>query len=207
MKLLIAFLFILITPFTTLAQPDFKIIRHDSVSLTMVDTFLTFNGEKIAINKRNQIYAAALSPIYPLKRVMKSPAVIKKELPFNEQTGKYDYTALKCFATTKGMIVHCITYVALINNEKVVINSPEKFREIYAPVESEQEAIAFAYYFTGSEPIYNLDFLIPEEEYQYYMFYNIDSITGNIDSVETKIPHTAWWDVYLPEIESSYVKN
>lgn len=185
------------------AQPKFELVHHDSIPLTTVDSIITFAGQKVAIkDSKESAYYAALNPIYPVRQV------------FSCGRNAIDtYNTIGCFKGGGGLLLTCINYNVLINGDTVLISSPEKFREIFAPVDNPQEAIAFAYFFTGSEPMYNFDFLLPEPELepQYMPFYVIDSISGKVtDTINFKrlapIKPGAWL-VYQPTITSSYVKK
>jgi hypothetical protein len=131
----------------------FTIISHEPVQMFFPDTIVTFSGEKIDSKilspKGDLYYFAALTPAYPMEKVW-------------TQLDRYDRKedmAGKCFDFSIGLIPYCINLQALNDGDTVLIDSPEKFREIFAPVESVQEAIAFAYFFTESRPMYNFDFL------------------------------------------------
>jgi hypothetical protein len=44
----------------------------------------------------------------------------------------------------------CIIFRAVIESDTITIDTPERFRELFAPVESVQQAVAFAHIFTGA---------------------------------------------------------
>jgi hypothetical protein len=63
-------------------------------------------------------------------------------------------------------------YFVFMNNEIIEINTPEKFTEIFGPVEDKEEAFSFAYAMKvtpGSEIIFDFDFIVNNEEK--YVFY------------------------------------
>lgn len=192
------------------AQNKVEFIYHDSIPLVAADSMVMYNGEKQAVNKleRLDLYSAALTPTYPIREWVYRP---NEEQMAEIRIGKRTY-----FKESRGMIPHCINYIAIVNGNSIEIDSPEKFREIYAPVDTKSEAIAFAYFFTESYPIYNLDFLVPpiidKPKYHYYDFLEHDSVndvwTERKDSMRIYEPISdKWWGIDLPIIESSYVKE
>ena len=131
---------------------QYLFIRHDSIPMFLVDSVIDFYGNKIVARNLQGIskYYYALTPACPMEIIRDYEALEKSR---NGETLQY-------FKTSGGRVPIGINYVAIIDGEQVVIDSHEKFRELFAPVETVQEAIAFAYFFTDSEPIYNLDFLV-----------------------------------------------
>ena len=125
--------------------------------------------------------------------------------------------------------IGCINYRTIIDGDTITIGSSEKFREIFAPVESAQQAIAFAHIFTQSFPIFNLDFLRSfhsgafeelTEKPRFLYFERQDTIQTILESGKTQIdivvrkdtiiqlllPPSIIWEVYLPEIETTFVE-
>lgn len=180
-------------------------IRHDSIPLVLADSVTDFNGKKKATKDlyESTLYNYALTPLLPL-----SP----RHTSFNEATAmKKKETDF--FEVTDGMFPAGINYHTKICDEEVIIDSHEKFREIFAPVQTAQEAIAFAYYMTKSEPLYNLDYLVdlaPKVETDTMPSFKIQPVTGdtiwNIKIIPLKKirPAEEEWMIYTPEIISSY---
>ena len=53
----------------------------------------------------------------------------------------------------------CVIFRAIIESDTITINTPEKFRELFAPVENAQQAVAFAHIFTGAVLKYHFEHL------------------------------------------------
>ncbi len=144
----------------TMAQIEkITFIKHDSIPMISVDSVINLQGEKIASKSLTTENSddSALTPTYPMYSVWTATWKIPRD----------KLHSTKCFKMGGGLIEQCVNYKIVINEDTtVLIDSHEKFREIFAPVDSEQEAIAFAYFFTDSKPIYNLDFLEKDYEQQ-----------------------------------------
>jgi len=175
-------------------------------------TFIKYDSiPMISTNDRD--YYSALTPTYPIHPVWTATWKIPYEKISNT----------KCFKMGGGMIEQCINYKVLIDGDTVLIDSHEKFREIFAPVDNEQEAIAFAYIFTDSEPMYNLDFLYKQCEQELLQTANreynrlqMELYQKRINDELTDIPELRmewlvdlenYWYIHQPIISSSYVKK
>lgn len=181
---------------------QYVFIRYDSIPALLVDSVIDFSGNKIAakdLRRSAWLYEYALTPSYPLNIKQIRWDQIEPKLKKRKQ--------VTFFKTGGGLIPHGINYIAKIKGKEVTIDSPEKFRKLFAPVETIQEAIAFAALFTDSYPMYDLDFLVdpvpPEEP---WIPFNIDSITGDtIYNIKMIRPlKEVNWIIYTSEIISSY---
>ena len=114
----------------------FTFIQHDSIPMH----YFTGRWDTGSFLK-------ALTPAYPIWQTFTNNQVEIERLGL---TG--------CFSQRYA----CVFYKVIINGDTLAIGTREEFRKIFAPVESVQEAIAFAHVFTGSFPIFNLDFLREE---------------------------------------------
>ena len=195
-------------------EQKYRFIRNDSIPMFLPDTIVTWSEHKVAtkgITTRHPLYYyAALKPTLPLIKQYTSYSGYSKEERAN----------IKSFGVTNGMIPHYISYKTVIAGDTLEIDSHEKFREIFAPVESVQEAIAFAYIFTDSKPMYNLDFLEPYTftgKYEYiesveYKETRLKNGQTQIEAIVTMdslyvVPPLGGWKIFEPEIISSYVKE
>lgn len=157
---------------------------------------------------------SGLTPDYPLSMRRRWA----KDIPEKELRSP----GFRCFRTGGGLVWGCMDYIALVAGERVVIDSPEKFRELFAPVETREEAMTFARILTDSYPIYNLDFLMPEpDEYLYFETLEYDGerydrksgkwviwVDSRMDSIKIVKPLEGWHIVQTtPEVESSYVRR
>jgi hypothetical protein len=108
-----------------------------------------------------------------------------------------------CFEINCLFSCYCHVYKALIKSDTILIDSPEKFCEIFTPVDSERKALAFAYIFTHAKPIYNLCFLMPRPKPV------VDHLTSEIIPVlqEPASTEREDWVIYRPTITSSYVNE
>lgn len=196
---------------------EYTFIRHDSIPMLFSDSVLTCSGHKIATTKLTTkdflYYNAALSPAYPLTQVYFLDKNMEEE---REEIIKYG----GCFDLSKGIARYCINYKTIINGDTIRIGSHEKFCELFAPVDNIQEAIAFAYIFTDSKPMYNLDFLKPfiVPQYNYFEVEDFEKIhlkKGKTrintiirkDSIRIVPPTDKGWEVLQPHIISSYGKE
>jgi len=62
----------------------------------------------------------------------------------------------KCMWKGKGMIAVCYSLVAKLNDTLMLIDSEDRFKEIFAPINSEQEAISYVAYITRAYPKYDI---------------------------------------------------
>ena len=62
----------------------------------------------------------------------------------------------KCLWTSEGMIMTCNNLVAKINDTLLLIDSEDKFKKIFTPIEDEQEAISYVSYLTRAYPQYDI---------------------------------------------------
>lgn len=206
---------ILLCGYSIMAQNNrCTFIRHDSIPMILADSVVDFYGRKIAAKDLNThkplYYYAALTPDYPIEPIY---------TPFSKFPDEVQRSGPKCFKVSGGLVLHCINYQACINGDTILINSHKKFRELFAPVESEQEAIAFAYIFTDSKPMYHLDFLEPGfEKYTYYEREEIKEtrlkngktrkeIIVRRDSIMNLQPLNKWFIAQPKPVISSYVKK
>jgi hypothetical protein len=189
-----------------MATPPKKVefIKHDSIPMIFVDTIDLWENKiasaKLKTSDENYYYAA-LTPTYPMHSVWWTRRDIMS-------CYKDKWETTKCFKMGGGLIPLCINYEVLINGDTVLIDTPDKFCETFAPVDNEQEAIAFAYIFTGSKPMYNLTFL--DQPYNLAFLnqpteYDYNYIRSSRDG--GSISGTEGWDIFLPTITSSYVKK
>lgn len=183
---------------------QYMFIRHDSIPGLLVDSVSNHEGNKVAAKdlRGAEQYYHALTPYYPLSIKRTYYDEVRQIIERGETPPTF-------FETGGGLIPVGINYVAEIDNEKVIIDSQEKFRQIFAPVETVQEAIAFAYIFTDSYPLYNLDYLVePAPIEEPWSPFEIDLITQ--DTLWMIMPHhiikEPGWNIYTPEIVSSYAK-
>jgi hypothetical protein len=124
---------------------------------TIIKTPLVFLNVMDTINKNRSISAVdnclgGLTPRYPMA------------LSYENLNGKiYDFVdCLQQFYTLRG---HCFNYLVEKNDSIVEINSQEKFKKLFAPVESKEEALSFAYALCGYPHItalYDFSFLNDE---------------------------------------------
>jgi hypothetical protein len=63
----------------------------------------------------------------------------------------------KCMWRSKGMIMTCNSMVVKSHGTLVLIDTEEKFREIFAPIDSEQEAVSYVAYLTRTYPKYDIE--------------------------------------------------
>lgn len=171
--------------------------------VSSIDTVVDVHGDKYIFIRHDSIpldYTNALTPQLPL---LKRYTSYQKMCTMKEGEAKF-------FKMSGGMIPTGINYVTKIHNKEVIIDSHEKFREIFAPVETVQEAITFAYYIADSWPLYNLNHLVELPPIvDSIPPFKIELATGdtlwNIKriSIITK-PIEEQWIIYTPEIISSY---
>ena len=158
---------------------EFTFIRHEPIQMHATDSVTIyfpvyyFNGvgrrlkgseldsvvirsEKRATNSFHRwdinYYLTALEPTFPIwyERYW----ITERSNPsWNENW--YDYCIRAYFVRQ----LSCVFFRAIIDGDTITINTPEKFRELFAPVTSVQQAIAFAHILTGAVPMFNLDFL------------------------------------------------
>lgn len=192
---------------TTMAQTTEKLgnytfIKYDSIPMCFVDTMQTFSGKKFAAKeltpRDSEYYYPALTPPY----LIGMRRVDWRIYPFEERV------KIKCFEVNR---FDCINYLAILSSDTVLIDSGEKFREIFAPVDSPREAIAFAYIFTDAQPIYNLDFLRseairPREDPNEPLWRYTEGST--VPTLRKIIPEPSdGWEIYRPTVSSSYAKE
>lgn len=145
------------------AQKNPKYTVSD-IPKTIIKTPLQFLNLKDTINKNRNIYPVSenfggLNPRYPMAlsyEQLNSPVIDFAEFvfKFNIFTG------------------HCYNYLIEINDSIIEINSHEKFKEIFAPVENKEEALSFAYVLCGYphvKAIYDFNFL-NEKDTDYDIF-------------------------------------
>jgi hypothetical protein len=129
------------------------IITNEPEYLNVTDT----------INKNRRFSSVSnllggLSPAYPMAKS-------------NEQIAYDGRVSLDCISLSCHYACWCINFLVEINDTIIEIGTKEKFREIFAPVESKEEALSFAYALTGLTlfPIYDFSFL-KEEGIDYNVF-------------------------------------
>ena len=99
----------------------------------------------------------------------------------------------------------CYVYRIIIDGNTITISSPEKFRELFAPVETVQEAIAFAHIFTRAFPIYNFNFL--KAQYPDTLRHQFIEAGQGLGIYEDHLAiHIKYWEIHQPEIVSSFVE-
>jgi hypothetical protein len=62
----------------------------------------------------------------------------------------------KCLWTSQGMLAVCYSLVAKQSDTLVLIDTEEKFRKTFAPIDNEQEAIGYVAYLTRTYPKYDI---------------------------------------------------
>jgi hypothetical protein len=62
----------------------------------------------------------------------------------------------KCMWQSKSMMLACNNLVALIKDTLTLIDTEEKFKKLFTPVDNEQEAISFVSYLTRTYPKYDI---------------------------------------------------
>jgi hypothetical protein len=179
-----------------ISAEECKFIQHDPIQLFDVDSIANFDGQKIAVKDLDDddMYCSVLNFPYPIHSIWDN-------ILENEKRA--------CFEINCLFSCYCHFYKALINSDTVLINSPEKFREIFTPVDSERKALAFASIFTHAKPIYNLRFLIPQPKPN-PTEYCVDSLKNEIVPILQELTVTTReedWVIYQPIITSSYVNK
>lgn len=98
----------------------------------------------------------ALSPSYPIVRCMDAGARgLGAEFV---ATGGYSYTAAGDFFYIVGCEVNSgVQYVIVRDDEFVLIETEDEFRQLFAPIESADEALSYALAVTGLEAYYGLE--------------------------------------------------
>ena len=176
------------------------LVAYSCIAGRFLDSVVV-RSEKIATARldirRPNYFLTALTP-YPIWREF---------LPRPFRWG--DINRSECFGYIPSRRViqcECYVYRAIINGDTITINSPEQFRELFAPVKSVQQAIAFAHIFTRTFPIYNLDFLATQ---------NQDALKQRIIEENKRLLapnewrqsiHGTYWEIHQPEISSSFVE-
>jgi hypothetical protein len=142
-------------------KPKYTVLN---IPKTIIKTPLEFLNVGDTINKNRNISNVSdnlggLTPRYPMA------------LSYEYFYGPvYDFVG--CFKKFHTLLGHCYNYLIEKNDSIVEINSQEKFKEIFAPVESKEEALSFAYALCGCPfvtALYDFSFLNNEgEEYEIY---------------------------------------
>jgi hypothetical protein len=82
-----------------------------------------------------------------------------------EKINRGIYSYVDCIQKYCTLSCHCYNYIIEKNDSIIEINSIEKFKEIYAPVDDKEEALSFAYALCGIPDIralYDFSFLAEE---------------------------------------------
>jgi hypothetical protein len=195
----------------------YTFIRYDSIPMGYI-----YDRESNTNSEDASYYYKALTPSYPLIKTYVST--------YNSRHAKigeidtlvnFDFYGT-CYCNDDRPHDPRYIYKTYVNDKMIVIGTHEKFREIFAPVESLPEAIAFAYILNCSRPLYNLDFLKPETQRPKYSYlHHPVEKEIRLKNGETRI-ETAWikdsienlppafdggWDIHQPEIISSHGKK
>jgi hypothetical protein len=70
-----------------------------------------------------------------------------------------------CLFHSGGMVLFCYGLVVKSGDTLILIDTEEKFREVFAPIESEQEAVSYVAYLTRAYPKYDI-----EKKFRYRTF-------------------------------------
>ena len=202
---------------------EFTFIRHDSIPMHFVDSVEIRSSTSTFIMKPLNDGGGRFIDSLVINSIQKVATA-----NLNTRNRNYFLTALahpiwlsrcsdgwgaSCFFTIQGQ---CFYYRAIIDERTISISSFERFRENFAPVESVQEAIAFAYLATGSFPIYNLDFL--KRGVQQWKLTKEEARQQNTANVQDSVfiaqhlSQLSWrergqiWEMYIPKVETTFVK-
>lgn len=63
---------------------------------------------------------------------------------------------VNCIWKSEGMMLTCNNLIAQINDTLTLIDTEEKFKNIFVPIDNEQEAISYVAYLTRTYPKYDL---------------------------------------------------
>jgi hypothetical protein len=104
---------------------------------TIITTEPVFLNVKDTVNKNRSIYKVpeylgGLKPSYPIATSY-------------DQINGAVYNFIDCLQKFHTLSGHCTNYLIEKDDEIIEINSVEKFKKIYAPVEDKEEALSFAY--------------------------------------------------------------
>ena len=153
--------FLLIYTFNCYCQSvtDYKIVAVKPTIITnpphTLDLTDTLDPERSF--SEPEVILGGLKPEYPIARSYEKPP---------------SGACVKCLRQFHTLSSHCINYIVLKDSSLVEINSKEKFKEIYAPVEDEEEALGFAYVLCDlfhPKAIYDFGFLKCKEcDYHVY---------------------------------------
>jgi len=91
-------------------------------------------------------------------------------------SGEPSYFYPMCFSESGALNPYCVNLLVEINDSILEINSYEKFRAVFAPVESKEEALGFACILNGRRyystiPIYDFSFLNDKDaDYEFFQY-------------------------------------
>ena len=153
---------------------EFTFIRHEPIQMHATDSimihfseyrrdgrggreFIGVRSEKFAVQNLmsgrahySLSYLMALKPTFPIWQENFWISHRYEERQYVECVREYWIPFLG---------LSCMIYRAIIDGDTITINSPEKFRELFAPVENKQQAVAFAHIFTGAKLKYHFEHL------------------------------------------------
>jgi hypothetical protein len=61
-----------------------------------------------------------------------------------------------CIWTSQGMLPACYSLVAKTNDSLILIDTEERFKQVFLPIDNEQEAISYVAYLTRAYPEYDI---------------------------------------------------
>jgi len=135
------------------AQKNKRYIVLD-VPKTIIKTKIELLNMNDTVNKNRGIGAVpeclgGSKPLYPMASSY-------------ESISGYEYEFMDCLKKNHTLSGHCWNYLIKKNDSILEINSKEKFKEIFAPVDDKEEALAFAFALCNIphiKAIYNFSFL------------------------------------------------
>jgi hypothetical protein len=71
------------------------------------------------------------------------------------EVSSFDFKG-NCIWQSKGMLLTCNNLIIKSNDSLILVDTEEKFKKIYAPIDNEQEAISYVSYLTGTYPEYDI---------------------------------------------------
>lgn len=175
-----------------------KFIQHSLIASIKTDSIENFQGIKIYINNihvgNSELYSKFLNPKYQFQNICVG----------ENSDSQYFYKYI-------GGIFGCRSvYQVIINNDTIIVDSHQKLKEIFAPIDNIEEAIAFASIATNTAPIYNFDFMLKYLEERKKNINNScisDNDYGNPGHNSFDCIYSDHWVSHLSEIESSYAKK
>jgi len=124
---------------------------------TIIKTIPKYLNLKDSINKERLFrpvsdYLGGLKPSYPIAESTENIEPV--------------CSIVECLSKFRVFTCDCSNYLIQRNDSIIEINTPEKFKKIFAPVEDKEEALSFAYVLCGYshvKALYDFSFLNSEE--------------------------------------------